>query len=237
MVRSGGESTSRSQGISSPTNERDFVFQVKFYLYLAFIRWHRTVGGQSELVVVYTTRMSEAAIPLCLSFYAYLAIFILSLKKNIKNLSTFPQVLMRHSIRLDKDGWDVAPEALWPDKKTRPYDPPISDFELPATAAKGLRQYRIKAIVSSPFRRCLQTAGIVARTLGITTVHIDDRLGEWYREIERCCRGAGISAAPAPNLPQKEVDSALGDKVAMGDWNRVVLGSADNAGLVVCLSQ
>lgn len=40
----------------------------------------------------------------------------------------------------------------------------------------------MKHVWSSPFRRCLETAGVVARTLGLSTVNVHYGLGEavWY---------------------------------------------------------
>ena len=70
---------------------------------------------------------------------------------------------MRHSERLDDVSEDFAsiPASIWPDKTERPYDTPISNTDLPREAAMKLRKYAITKVVSSPFRRCLQTAGIV----------------------------------------------------------------------------
>ena len=51
----------------------------------------------------------------------------------------------------------------WTDRDERPYDPPIVDWQLPAVQAQSLKAFGIQRIVSSPFRRCLQTAGVVAR--------------------------------------------------------------------------
>jgi hypothetical protein len=54
-----------------------------------------------------------------------------------------------------------------------------ADVELPAIAAKQmliLGADHVKRVVSSPFRRCLQTAGIVARTLGVPEVTVDFQL-------------------------------------------------------------
>ena len=141
---------------------------------------------------------------------------------------------MRHSTRLDKEGWKKAPVEKWPDKDTRPYDPPIIDFDMPVKSALLLKEYRIGVIVSSPFRRCLQTAGVVARTLGINTVNVDDRLGEWFREVERCCSYAGLHPQPFRDLPEEEMQTMLGDEVKLGTWKRSVIGYNDTEGLCVC---
>eukprot|EP01063_Lacrimia_lanifica_P007436 TRINITY_DN1472_c0_g1_i2.p1 TRINITY_DN1472_c0_g1~~TRINITY_DN1472_c0_g1_i2.p1 ORF type:complete len:729 (+),score=206.12 TRINITY_DN1472_c0_g1_i2:51-2189(+) len=141
-------------------------------------------------------------------------------------------VVMRHSIREDTDGWAKASEARWPDKRQRPFDPPISDRHLPVESARLLRPYGITVVVSSPFRRCLQTAGIVARELGVGTVHIDDRLGEWFREVQRCFQGAGLPFAPPTPLPAAEVQAALGEQVRAGRWERRRIDESDNTGFL-----
>ena len=87
--------------------------------------------------------------------------------------------LMRHSVRMDDAfGVENVPEVAWADKAARPWDPPICDHELPQHAATLLRRHDFRVVVSSPYRRCLQTAGIVARILKIGAVHVDSRLGE-----------------------------------------------------------
>lgn len=95
--------------------------------------------------------------------------------------------VMRHSVRLDSD-----PAAGWPDRQERPYDTPISDYNLPAEQAtlmkkQGLGDFDL--IVCSPFRRCLQTAGIVAQKLGIHRVSVHRSLGN-YATIVLSRRGA-----------------------------------------------
>ena len=86
---------------------------------------------------------------------------------------------MRHSVRMDDAfGFENVAEAAWGDKIARPWDPPICDHELPQHAAVLLRKHGFTVVVSSPYRRCLQTAGIVARILKIDTVHVDPRVGE-----------------------------------------------------------
>eukprot|EP01064_Diplonema_japonicum_P031919 TRINITY_DN586_c0_g2_i2.p1 TRINITY_DN586_c0_g2~~TRINITY_DN586_c0_g2_i2.p1 ORF type:complete len:477 (+),score=125.69 TRINITY_DN586_c0_g2_i2:1249-2679(+) len=141
--------------------------------------------------------------------------------------------VMRHSIRHDMHGFDNVPLSVWPDKMHRPYDPPISDYDLPAEAGLKLKKYKFKVIVSSPYRRCLETAGIVARTIGVDVVHVDDRLGEWYREVARCCKGAGLKEAPLLRLSKEDAEKELGGGgVRLGEWNKVDIGLADTAGLV-----
>ncbi|CAM9462570.1 unnamed protein product [Discosporangium mesarthrocarpum] len=76
----------------------------------------------------------------------------------------------------------------WPDRDTRPYDTPIVDLDLPAQQAKELGQRgfgRGTRIFSSPFRRCLQTAGVVARQLGIEGVTVHLGVGERMDKVRK----------------------------------------------------
>ena len=52
------------------------------------------------------------------------------------------------------------PRCAWEDREARPYDTPICDFELPAAQARKLSGFEFGRVVSSPFRRCLQTASV-----------------------------------------------------------------------------
>ena len=98
-------------------------------------------------------------------------------------------IVMRHSERLDQ-----LPEfdnADWLDQNTRPFDTPISDFQLPRSQADKLRAFEIECVVSSPFRRCLQTAGEVCRTLGITElscVFFLDWIALLYHHLHCLCQ-------------------------------------------------
>ena len=88
--------------------------------------------------------------------------------------------MIRHSVRLDAaDGVD------WDDRAARPYDTPVSDLELPRRQAEALRRFGFGRVVSSPFRRCLQTAAAVARVLGIGVVDVDLELGEAMAHIKK----------------------------------------------------
>jgi len=88
--------------------------------------------------------------------------------------------MIRHSVRLDGDDG-----AEWDDQAARPYDTPISDFELPRRQAEALRRFNFERIVSSPFRRCLQTAAVLARALGVGVVEVDQELGEAMAHIRK----------------------------------------------------
>ena len=86
--------------------------------------------------------------------------------------------MIRHSARLDE-----VFGCTWSDRATRPYDTPISDYDLPTRAASKLISYDFQAVVSSPFRRCLQTAAIVANRLGLKVLFVDNRLGEVMHQV------------------------------------------------------
>jgi len=88
--------------------------------------------------------------------------------------------MIRHSVRLDGDDG-----AEWDDQAARPYDTPLSDFELPRRQAAALRRFNFERIVSSPFRRCLQTAAVLARALGVGVVEVDLELGEAMAHIKK----------------------------------------------------
>ena len=101
---------------------------------------------------------------------------------------------MRHSDRLDCEG------RTWPDASDRPYDTPICNKELPVEATRCLKDQlpegvTVCAVVSSPFRRCLETAVLAARELDVKALHVDNRLGELMAAVARDCGGpAGLEA-------------------------------------------
>lgn len=121
-------------------------------------------------------------------------------------------VVMRHSVRLDAD-----PDATWGDRETRPYDSPIVDSELPGAAAARLEALGLTAIASSPFRRCLETAGVVARALGIGAVHVHFGLGELMHQVRACARGFERVEELEELVPlsDADADAALGAGVAL----------------------
>lgn len=111
-------------------------------------------------------------------------------------------VLMRHSLRLDVYAAERIPtspelQAAWPDRASRPFDTPLlpgdeavararaAAAEMTARGSDGTSTELVAVIVSSPFRRCLQTAGIVARELGVARVHVDLALGEMMHHVTR----------------------------------------------------
>ena len=81
---------------------------------------------------------------------------------------------MRHSIK-DR-------QINFSDKADRPYDLPINDRKLPLEQLKEMktkvRNLCIAKIISSPFRRCIQTSVIIAKELNIDTIQVDSRIGE-----------------------------------------------------------
>lgn len=99
--------------------------------------------------------------------------------------------MLRHSARIDSleppalAALGTDPRYAWEDRLARPYDTPISDFELPHSAATRLSEYDFTKIVSSPFRRCLQTAAVVARELGVPTVDVHKGIGEAMAQVKR----------------------------------------------------
>ena len=128
--------------------------------------------------------------------------------------------LMRHSKRLDANGHASIAEDAWPDRPIRPYDSPIADHELPRAAALQLRTRgfdSFDAIVSSPYRRCLQTAGILAQELGIRRLIIDNRLGEDLNAADRCWGAAGMAIGEYSYMSAEEAAKwALVDESGAG---------------------
>ena len=104
---------------------------------------------------------------------------------------------MRHSDRLDCETCEIS--GAWPDAGQRPYDTPISNEELPLESAQVLKEslpegVAVCAVVSSPFRRCLQTAALAGRQLGLKMLHVDNRLGELMAAVARDCGPVKLEA-------------------------------------------
>ena len=87
--------------------------------------------------------------------------------------------MIRHSARLDE-----VFGCTWSDQKLRPYDTPISDYDLPTRSASKLVSYDFQAVISSPFRRCLQTAAVIANRFGLKVLFVDNRLGEIMHQVK-----------------------------------------------------
>ena len=118
-------------------------------------------------------------------------------------------ICMRHSVRLDSDGTKI-----WDDKDDRPYDTPIIDFDLPVQQAALVRHHNISIVVVSPFRRCLQTAGIICRELGIESITVDFGLSESVDAIRRCMRSGNEVLT---FLSKSNMQIALGEGVVIAD--------------------
>jgi len=89
--------------------------------------------------------------------------------------------IMRHSLRLD-----FVEDSTWDDKFTRPYDTPVRCLELPSVQGKKLKQHNITKVIVSPFRRCLQTAAVVCREIGVKEIIVDRNIGETMTAVRYC---------------------------------------------------
>lgn len=75
------------------------------------------------------------------------------------------------------------------------------------------------AVVSSPFRRCLQTAALVCRELGLAELSVDNRLGEDMAAVARC----NPDGKPFSYLTRQQAEDAVaehGSGVRLGPWAR-----------------
>eukprot|EP00466_Bigelowiella_natans_P009346 jgi/Bigna1/88814/estExt_fgenesh1_pg.C_380141 len=91
-------------------------------------------------------------------------------------------VVIRHSVRLDNDK-----KATWPGRNERPYDSPICDKKLPIDQADVMKKKGyggFDLIVCSPYTRCLQTAALIAKHLGVSRLRVNKSIGE----VRRCVR-------------------------------------------------
>lgn len=113
---------------------------------------------------------------------------------------------MRHGPRLDDN-----PSASWSDKTTRPYDSPLADLSAPLEQIEHLRSSNITVVISSPFRRCLQSAGIICRALRISSLVID----YGFSEVMHSVRSSGVSNVSF--LSSEEILEAIGGSVAVAD--------------------
>jgi broad specificity phosphatase PhoE len=115
-------------------------------------------------------------------------------------------VIMRHGPRLDDNT-----NASWDDKATRPYDTPLADLNVPLEHIEKLRSSNITVVVSSPFRRCLQSAGIICRALRISSLVID----YGFSEVMHSVRSTGVSNVSY--LSSEEILTAIGGSVTVAD--------------------
>jgi len=103
--------------------------------------------------------------------------------------------VMRHSVRRDDaTAFSEITDEMWADRHERPYDPPLSNLELPCIAAEAMLAAGLEfdVVATSPYRRCLQTAGIVAARLGVRALVVDNRLSEHLDAARRGWRLAGV---------------------------------------------
>jgi len=103
----------------------------------------------------------------------------------------------------------------WPDRKERLYDTPISDKLLPGHTAQQFQKYNFQRIVSSPFRRSLQTASLVAQALKIARVDVHYGLGEDMKNVIRELNENGQSKDDFCYLDETQMREVLGP-VALG---------------------
>ena len=121
--------------------------------------------------------------------------------------------IMRHSIRLDgHPSYKPHQNAAWSDEEQRPYDTPIADFALPVAQAGVLASFNlaIHMVYSSPFRRCLQTAGQVCRHLGITAIVVHYGLSESMFRVAQTKPKFGLTF-----LSCEEMQKELGEGVSI----------------------
>lgn len=132
---------------------------------------------------------------------------------------------------LENVAGDELEAVAWPDRALRPYDSPIVDTDLPAQQAKALSRHGMDSqtlILCSPFRRCLQTAGVVARTLGVTGVTVNLEVGERMDKVRKEIAELTLAledsystlrnSQPAPvfsYLEEKDMREALGAGVQL----------------------
>ena len=90
-------------------------------------------------------------------------------------------LFLRHGIRLDQVPND---KIKWKDREKRYYDTPLSDYKLPIQVGQDIvkheqtSHFKPYKIIMSPYRRCIETAAIIANIFGVTKFEIDARIGE-----------------------------------------------------------
>ncbi|ETO07870.1 hypothetical protein RFI_29518 [Reticulomyxa filosa] len=103
-------------------------------------------------------------------------------------------IVFRHSQRQDQV---YNPEIVWKEKYTRPYDPPISDLNLPSEVIRNdlepslskqkelMKVFKPEKVVTSPFLRCVQTAALIGKYYNIDTYEVDNRIAEDIVAIDK----------------------------------------------------
>eukprot|EP01062_Namystynia_karyoxenos_P030175 TRINITY_DN2255_c0_g1_i1.p1 TRINITY_DN2255_c0_g1~~TRINITY_DN2255_c0_g1_i1.p1 ORF type:complete len:847 (+),score=243.94 TRINITY_DN2255_c0_g1_i1:87-2543(+) len=120
--------------------------------------------------------------------------------------------LMRHGVRADGEGM-TPPEGAWPDRESRPYDPPLAEGKdsVVLAAAEALREHGVSGVACSPLRRCIQTAGIICRALGLREVVVREGLQECPLALSRC----NPTGEAATFLSDAEAKAAVGPGVSL----------------------
>jgi broad specificity phosphatase PhoE len=134
-------------------------------------------------------------------------------------LGTIKIGLIRHSVREDNEPTGQE----WQDRGERPYDPPISfkhpytsTEDLPKEKAIELQEYNFTRIISSPFRRCLQTAAIIASDLGIGTIDVNKGIGEVMTMVSRVGGTPGNFKYLSPEQMDEIIQEASGGLANIG---------------------
>ena len=110
-------------------------------------------------------------------------------------------IIMRHSLRVDDDSRSGAEEVAWSDMASRPHDPPIvGGLASPVALAAASRLLELgfvpNRIVCSPYRRCLQTASVVATATGVSAIASHAAVGEVSHQVTSMLRAAASPATP-----------------------------------------
>ena len=79
----------------------------------------------------------------------------------------------------------LAANATWRDSAARPFDTPISDRLLPTKVAASLRGHNFRRVRASPMRRCVETAAVLARALGVKQIELDYALSEMMPKVRQ----------------------------------------------------
>jgi broad specificity phosphatase PhoE len=131
--------------------------------------------------------------------------------------------IMRHSFHVDDLMGATRPYAA-----ERPFDSPILDFQLPVVVAAELcKVARIRKIRSSPMRRCVQTAALVAFALNVSNLEIDYNLIEMMPQALVIADMADAAAREWAPLSINELQAVADDVTNVaGDVTNVVHVSA-----------
>lgn len=135
---------------------------------------------------------------------------------------------MRHGVRADNDHLvtEPVPDEAWPDRAARPHDCPLAPQEdllrRVDEAAALLRPHNVRQVVCSPYRRCVQTAARVCRSLGLRSVLVDEGLQECLLSARRAAKGCLIDL-----MSHEQAAAAAGDGVRVVWPDRTGMGTTD----------